>query len=179
MAAEKPSAKPAPEPAHGAGEADAPKKGGKKTVLVAGIVVIVEVLTVVLTMMMAGGPRRATAEVPQAAATQEVEKDVEVKLVDTKLPNSQKGVLYLYDLSVVAKVAEKNKDKVTELLAARDAQIHDRIRAIVASTDPKALTEPGLETLRRQIAYQLEQDMGKELVKEVLIPKCTPIRMEY
>ena len=175
MAADKP-AKPAEAPA-----ADAPgaaHQGGPPTILVAGIVVLMEAATVGLTMMMSGGPRRAAADPPTSAPAQAVEKDTEVKLIEAKLPNS-KGRLYLYDLQVFAKVGEKNKDKVTELFNDREAEIKDHIRTIIAGFDQQSLSEPGLETLRRQIAYQLDQDIGKDLVKEVLIPKCTPIRADY
>ena len=130
-------------------------------------------------MMMAGGPKRVIAEVPATAPKEVVERDAEVKILEAKLPNNLRGRLFLYDLQVVAKVDEKNKVKVTELFAERDAEIRDRIRTIIASSDPKSLEEPGLETLRRQIGYQLEQDLGKDLIKELLIPKCTPFRAEF
>jgi flagellar basal body-associated protein FliL len=174
MASEKPA-----KPAEPAPEGEAPKKGGKKTILVAAVVLLLEGATVAVTMVMAGGPRRAVADVPTPAPKEAVEKDAEVKIIEAKLPNSREGHLYLYDLQIVAKVGEKNKEKVTELFSERDAQIRDHIRTVIAGFDPKSLTEPGLETLRRQVSYQLEQDVGKDLVKEVLIPKCTPIRMDY
>jgi len=175
MASDKKEAKPAAEPA-----ADAPKKGGKgKLIMVAGIVVVLEIATVGVTLMMSGGPKRVVAEVPKEVPHEVVERDAEVKIIDAKLPNNTTGRLYLFDLQVVAKVNEKDKTKVTELFAERDAEIRDRIRTIVASTDFKSMTEPGLETLRRQIAYQLEQDLGKEVFKELLIPKCTPFRAEF
>ncbi|HVS69769.1 MAG TPA: hypothetical protein VHQ47_00770 [Phycisphaerae bacterium] len=177
MSAEKSAKPPEGPPAEAEGSA---KKGGKKTILVAAVVVLLEAGTVGVTMMMAGGPRRAAAD-PPATAPKVVEKDAEVKIVDAKLPNAKGGLghLYLYDLQVVAKVADKDKDKVADLLTERDAQIKDHIRTIIAGFDPQSLAEPGLETLRRQIAYQLDQDIGKDLVKEVLIPKCTPIRADY
>mgnify|MGYP001553973125 CR=1 FL=1 len=125
MASEKP-AKPAAEPA--AGEGAAPKKGGKKTIVVAAVVVLLEVATVGMTMMLAGGPRRAIADVPATAPAEAVEKDAEVKILETKLPNAQNGHLYLYDLQIVAKVNEKNQEKVTLLFKERDAQIRDHIR---------------------------------------------------
>ena len=131
-------------------------------------------------MMFSSGPRNVVADVPVKAVEPE-EKFVEVDLVKGKLPNNIGGRLFTYDLQIVAKVNEKDKAKATELFAARDAETRDRIRTIIASSDPKSLGEPGLETLRRQIAYQLEQDLGKDgkdLVKEVLIPKCTP-KAEY
>ncbi len=162
-------------------EAAEPKKKNPmvKLIGVAAAVLILEGATVGLTMMMAGGPKRVIAEVPATAPKEVVERDAEVKILEAKLPNNLRGRLFLYDLQVVAKVDEKNKVKVTELFAERDAEIRDRIRTIIASSDPKSLEEPGLETLRRQIGYQLEQDLGKDLIKELLIPKCTPFRAEF
>jgi len=119
------------------------------------------------------------AEIPAAAPKEEVEKDAEVPIIEAKLPNNQTGRLFLYDLNVVAKVSEKEKTKVEELLKERQAEVKDRIRTIIASSDPKSLSEPGLETLRRQLSYQLEQDLGHDLIKELLIPKCTPFRAEF
>jgi flagellar basal body-associated protein FliL len=178
MANEKP-APPAAEPA-----ADAPRKSkaGLKMGIAAAAVLALEVATVVVTMKMAGGPRKATAEPPAPHKVEVVERDAEVKLVEARLPNSSGGRLFLYDLQVVAKVSEKNKTRVAELFAERDAEIRDQIRTIVASADPKTLAEPGLEILKRQIAYQLEQDLGKDgkdLLKEILIPKCTQIQVQF
>lgn len=164
-----------------AGDEKKKKSGGLpvKMLGVALAVVMLEVTTVVGTMMMAGGPKKAVAEVPVAAPKEEVEKDVEVPIIEAKLPNNQTGRLFLYDLNVVAKVGEKQKTKVEELLKERQAEVKDRIRTIIASSDPKSLSEPGLETLRRQLSYQLEQDLGHDLIKELLIPKCTPFRAEF
>ena len=176
MANEKPVAAP---PAPPAEEKDAPrKKGGMKMIVAAAVVVLLEAGTVAVTVKMSSGPRPALAETPATATAAAAEKDAEVKLVEAKLYNSQSGKLWLYDMQVVAKVSDKDKEKVTGLFAEHESEIRDRIRTIIASSDPKSLAEPGLETIRRQIAYQLEQDVGKDLVKEVLIPKCTPIRAE-
>jgi flagellar basal body-associated protein FliL len=126
--------------------------------------------------MLSSGPKKVVAEVPMKAVEPEP-KDVEVDLVKDRLPNNIGGRLYMYDLQIVAKVSEKDKVKATELFASRDAETRDHIRTIIARSDPASLGEPGLETLRRQIAYQLEQDLGKDgkdLVKEILIPQCTP-----
>ena len=166
-------------PAAAAEEKEAPaKKGGMKMMIAAAVVVLLEVGTVFVTVKLSSGPKQVMAEQPSTSTAAAVEKDAEVKLFADKLYNQQSGKLWLYDMQVVAKVSEKNKEKVTGLLADHDSEVRDRIRTIIASSDPKSLQEPGLETLRRQIAYQLEQDIGKELIKEVLIPKCTPIRAE-
>lgn len=171
MASEK---APAP-PAEGA--AAAPKgKAGLKMAIAAAVVVFLEVATVGVTMKMAGGPAKVhAAEKPEQKHEEVVERDVEVKLIADRLPNSQSGRQYLYDLQVVVKVSDKNKAKVTELFSEREAEIRDQVRTIIASSDPNSLSEPGLETLRRKISYQIELVVGKDLLKEVLIPKCTPI----
>lgn len=171
MASEKPAAAAAADAKN-----EAPKKSGNLKVLIAAaIVVALEAGTVAATMKMSSGPKAAMAEQVTTAPAAPVERDVEVKLIDAKLPNSKSGRLWIYDLGVVAKVAEKNKEKVTELFAQREAEIRDKVRTIISSADPKALEEPGLETVRRQISYQLEQSIGKDMIKELLIPKCTPI----
>jgi flagellar basal body-associated protein FliL len=55
--------------------------------------------------------------------------------------------------------------------------IQDRVRTIIAETDPEKLgggAEPGLETLRRQVKYQLDEIVGDGLIDDVLIPQCLP-----
>jgi len=182
------SDKPAPAPAAPAADdkSEAPKKGGNFKVMIAAIVVVLlEVGTVATTMKLSSGPPKALAEQAKTQPAAEVERFAEVKLiVDAKLPNSKSGKVWLYHLWVVAKVAERDKEKVTLLFGQREAEVNDKVRAIVASADPKALNEePGFETIRRQIAFELEQDLGKNdqcqsLIKEVFIPACIPQRTE-
>jgi flagellar basal body-associated protein FliL len=179
MASEKAPAAPAPPAAEAAAPEGGKKKSSMRMALGAGVVLALEIATVVVTLKLSSGPKQVIAEVPVPAKAESIEKDAEVKLIDAKLPNRQGGPLFLYDLAVVAKVADKNKDKVTELFTEREAEIRDQIRTIIASSDPKSLSEPGLETIKRQIRYQIEQDIGKDLIKEVLIPKCTAIQTGY
>ena len=73
-----------------------------------------------------------------------------------------------------ARRQEQILEAATELFAQRESEIRDQIRTIVASSDPISLAEPGLNTLRRKISFKLDETMGKDLIKEVLIPKCTP-----
>jgi len=159
---------------------DAPKKKlPMKMIIVALSVVLLEGGTVALTAMMSGGPKRAPAEVPTTAPAEAVMKYVELPILKAKLPNNSAGHMFLYDIQVVAKVSEKNKEKASGLLTEHAAEIQDRIRTIIASSDKKTLDEPGLETLRRQIGYQMEKDIGEDVIKELLIPQCTPWRGEF
>jgi flagellar basal body-associated protein FliL len=81
---------------------------------------------------------------------------------------------------VVAKA--ENEQKVTDAFKDGKALIEDRIRTIIAESDPEKLgggSEPGLETLRRQVKYQLDRVVGEGLIDEVLVPRCIPFRTDY
>ena len=106
--------------------------------------------------------------------------DQELPVVQLKAPNVTTGKLYLYDLEVQAVVEQGHRSQVEAVLANRKATIEDRLAKIIRAADQQQLQEPGLETLRRQVKYELEQIAGQEgLIKEVLIPKCTPFRADY
>ena len=73
-------------------------------------------------------------------------------------------------------------DEVKKQIADRDALIKDRVRTIIAQLDPEKLgggSEPGLETLRRQVKFQLDDILGDGKVDEVLVPRCIPFRTDY
>jgi flagellar basal body-associated protein FliL len=64
----------------------------------------------------------------------------------------------------------------------KEPLIQDRIRTIIAESDPEKLSggsEPGLETLRRQVKYQLDGIIGDGMIDEVLVPRCIPFRTDY
>jgi len=68
------------------------------------------------------------------------------------------------------------------MITDRDALIKDRLRTIIAESDPDKLgggSEPGLETLRRQIKFQLDEIVGDGMIDEVLVPRCMPFRTDY
>ena len=109
-------------------------------------------------------------------------KTAEVQVLDFKAQNKQTGRLILYDLSVFVVVKSESESQVKDTIAARKALITDRIRTIIAQNDPEKLgggSEPGLETLRRQVKHQLDEIVGDGLIEEVLIPRCIPFRTDF
>jgi flagellar basal body-associated protein FliL len=107
---------------------------------------------------------------------------VELQVVDSKFPNKLSGHEFLYDVSIFVTVKTADADKVKGIFADRDALIKDRIRTIIAQSDPEKLgggSEPGLETLRRQVKYQLDEIAGEGMIDEVLVPRCIPYRADY
>jgi flagellar basal body-associated protein FliL len=109
-------------------------------------------------------------------------KMVEIPVGDFKALNRANGHTFLYDLTIVIIVKTQDEQRVTDSLKDSKGLIEDRIRTIVAESDPDKLggaAEPGLETLRRQVKYQLDRIVGEGIIDEVLVPRCIPFRTDY
>ena len=109
-------------------------------------------------------------------------RSVELNVLDFKAPNKVNGRTFLYDVSIFVVVKAEYEKRARDTLKEREALIKDRVRTIIAQGDPEKLaggSEPGLETLRRQVKYQLDTIVGDGMIDEVLVPKCIPIRTDY
>jgi flagellar basal body-associated protein FliL len=116
------------------------------------------------------------------AAAADPKSCVEVQVVDFRAPNKVSGRTFLYDVSIFVVTKAEFEEKVKATILSRDALIKDRIRTIIAQSDPEKLgggSEPGLETLRRQVKYQMDEIVGEGLISEVLVPRCIPFRTDY
>jgi flagellar basal body-associated protein FliL len=171
----------------------------KMPVLLGGVMILeAVVLFAGFKFLAGGGPRTASgAELSTPAegakgegkegeakgdAAAEKKKQVEVDVVDLRATNKQSGHTFIYDVSIFAVTKGDNAEKVKARIKDRDALIKDRIRTIIAQSDPDKLgggSEPGLETLRRQVKYQLDEIVGDGMIDEVLVPRCMPFRSDY
>ena len=109
-------------------------------------------------------------------------KTVEVPVLDFKALNGANGHTFLFDVSIVIVTKADNESKVKDKFKDNKALIEDRVRTIIAESDPEKLgggSEPGLETLRRQVKYQLDGIVGEGVIEEVLVPRCIPFRTDY
>jgi flagellar basal body-associated protein FliL len=109
-------------------------------------------------------------------------RSVEINVVNFKAPNKLSGRTFLYDVSIYVVVKASDGEHVKQVIKDREALIQDRIRTIIAQSDPEKLgggSEPGLETLRRQVKYQLDEIVGDGQIAEVLVPRCIPFRTDY
>jgi flagellar basal body-associated protein FliL len=109
-------------------------------------------------------------------------KTVEVQVSDFKALNRTNGRTFLYDVSIYVVTRAENEERVKDKFKDNKALIEDRIRTIIAESDPEKLgggSEPGLETLRRQVKYQLDGIVGEGVIDEVLVPRCIPFRTDY
>ena len=118
----------------------------------------------------------------KSAAKSDKKKRVELSVVDFRAPNKQSGRTFLYDVTIFISVRADAEEKTKAILNDRAALIKDRIRTIIAQSDPEKLgggSEPGLETLRRQVKYQLDEIIGDGVIDEVLVPRCIPFPVNY
>ncbi len=128
------------------------------------------------------GEAKGTGEGGKPGAPTDQKAPIEIAVVDFRAPNKLSGRTFLYDVSIFAVTKTEFGDKVKAMISSRDALIKDRIRTIIAQSDPEKLgggSEPGLETLRRQVKYQLDEIVGEGLIDEVLVPRCIPFRTDY
>ena len=119
---------------------------------------------------------------PGGKAGERKAKSIELNVLDFKAPNKVNGRTFLYDVSIFVVCKSEYEKQVKESLKEREALIKDRVRTIIAQSDPEKLvggSEPGLETLRRQVKYQLDVILGEGMIDEVLVPKCIPFRTDY
>ncbi len=192
----KPAAKaePAPAAAPAAAKAGAGGLFTKTPILLGGAMIIEAVVLFAGFKFISGGAKNANAadmttpvkavegaDGDKSAATTDDSTTAEVPLLEARFPNKRSGRAFLYDIKIVLSVKKESADKVKAIVTEHDALIQDRVRTIIAETDPEKLgggAEPGLETLRRQVKYQLDEIVGDGLIDDVLIPQCLPFPAE-
>ncbi|GMU80789.1 MAG: hypothetical protein IT450_06145 [Phycisphaerales bacterium] len=163
------------------------RKGPPKTVILIAIISIVEAgLFFGAMKMFGGGPQVAHAgeeaggenvlhgEDPAHTKAETVEMELLTKF---RVPNDRSGWLYIYDLDLYVKAPKANEEKITAMIEGRKGELSDRVARIIRGNDAAVLSEPDLKTLRTQIRNAIgEMAHDPELVTEVLIPRCVPMR---
>lgn len=181
-------------------EAAAPSGGlMSKTPVVLGGVMLIEaaVLFAGFKFLGGSGPQQAAAEIKsseghggssaaghdgQAAPATDKNRAIEISVVDFRAPNKRSGRTFIYDVSIFVVTKGEFEKQVKGIIKDREALIKDRIRTIIADSDPEKLgggSEAGLETFRRQVKHQLEDIVGEGMIEEVLVPRCIPFRTDF
>lgn len=154
--------------------------------LVGGVAIVEGIGFYTVTKMFGGGPQVAYGEgeseghVLDGEEPSAIPKTVEVGLLSRfRVPNDQRGRLYIYDFDVAMKVPGHRAKEATQLVKERQSEISDRIARIVRAADPAVLHEPALKTLRMQIQHAVGEIAGdQDVIVEVLIPRCVPMRSD-
>lgn len=164
-------------------EAAPPKSKKLTTMLVIVGLMLAEGALIFGAMMFFGGdPGLATASTGSTTGSNGSEKGghgnvAEVVIAELDAYNSLSGRLYVYHLQVSAQVKPQDRQRIESIVEERGDTICDRINTVIRGADPKHLNEPGLESMRRQIKFELDKILGDDsLVLELLIPKLLQSR---
>jgi flagellar basal body-associated protein FliL len=86
----------------------------------------------------------------------------------------------LYNVRVAVRVHFNNVERVQKFFERRASTVEDTISRVIRSADERHLNEPGMESLKRQIRYELSSLLGDDtLIEQVLIPACMPMPTGY
>lgn len=123
-----------------------------------------------------GGPGEAGGDAAAAPLGKYAEVDLVKKL---KVPNNGRGVAYIYDFDIAMVVLSDLRNHASTLVSQNQAQVQDRIAQIVRAAPSRVLDEPDFRSLRLQIRDAVQEIFDDhELILQILIPRCVPIRTE-
>lgn len=154
------------------------KKSPLLTIAIVAVVMVVEAGGAVgFIMFSGGGASKADAHDIQGAKQAEDEKSVEVKLVEGRFQNMASGRAWTWSVDVVLQARKRDEERVKGELERRASEITEGVGLIIRKAAHSHLTEPGLETLHRQLDAYVQQIFGatpegEPYVTRVLIPKC-------
>jgi flagellar basal body-associated protein FliL len=179
---DKKDAKPAEKPADGA--APAKKKLPVKTIGIVAAVMVVEAVAVV-GVFKAISPKTSSAHTTVDLHNDDGDSLKEIKVADEKYQNMRSGENWMWQITVAVKVKKRNAAKVEGILKAREAEVRDGLRKIVASADQTMLKEAESKALSRQFSEYLnkvipvDEKSNEPLIEGILIPKCIGQSADY
>ncbi len=184
-----------------------------KTIAVVVVMLVVEAALVVGVMTILAKPAEVHGIGLETDEAAKLEIPVEIPVLSEKFTNNSSGRVWIWDAEILVKVKTKHagqdpagdkagdhgtgsggdkKSKghgsrgmnVREELATRMAEVRTGIGAIWSSAQHSYFTEPGRETLTRQVLEYLrgvfERDAeGEERIQAVLIPRCIGFPADY
>jgi flagellar basal body-associated protein FliL len=176
----------APAAANGGTGDAAPKKSGKKTLIMVAVMLIVEAAVILGVMkFLGGGPKHVSAvQMAHAEENSPGDKIVETLVLDAKMPNNKSGVSYIYAAEIYVQVRERHLEKVKGEIEQFQNEIKADITAIWRSAEPQVFQEPKLENLTRKVTALLNERFGEDkernepIVHKVVIVMSTGFRID-
>lgn len=144
-------------------------------VIVAGLMLAEGVGIIVAMKTLGSDPAATEAEAPGESIVIDGKSEnalpVEHQICNLDAFNKLTGKLLLYHVEVAATIDRQHEERFKKLLELRKSTISDRVTTVIRSADPKYLQEPGLETIRRQIKFELDKVLGDDkIIIDLLIP---------
>ncbi|MEE9293420.1 MAG: flagellar basal body-associated FliL family protein [Phycisphaerae bacterium] len=161
-------------------QAGGKSRGRLKPLIIVGALMLAEGVGIFAMMSFFGAAPESTVAAEDEAALQDplnLEAEVEVELCEVDAYNRKEGRLYVYSLKLSALVAAEDVAKINRFIKARSASINDRVQVVIRSADPKHLNDPSLESIKRQIIFEINNLLGgEELIRDVLVSKLLQSR---
>lgn len=165
---------------------DAAASGKKKkksiiTISLFGGVMVVEGLAIFLCMKFLGTAPDPTQGLEQPVpTTQPWAESSELDVANLRVLNTMGPRTVLYHVRVVITVHQANEEEIGKFLDSRKSTIEDALSRVVRGAEERHLAEPGLETLRRQLLFELKKILGDETtIEHLLIPEFTQLPTGY
>lgn len=164
----------------GQAESVGPKQKKSYTMIgLFGGLMVVEGLAIFLCMKFLGSEPDPTLGMMDSlqTTTAPFEESKELEVARVRVQNANGARTILYSVAISIRVHHENESMITDFLKHRRATINDSISRIIRSAQEKHLSEPGLETLKRQVHFELNSLLGGEgsMIEQVLIPEFTPL----
>lgn len=164
--------------------ADGSKKSALKRfkpIIIVAALMIGEGVGIFALMKVLSGPPESTIAAEDADALGDplnLDDKVEVDICEVDAFNRKEGRLYVYNISLSALIPAESVEKMQNFVDVRNASIKDRVQFVIRAADPKHLNDPSLETIKRQLKFELNNLLGgEELIEEVLIGKLLQSRV--
>ena len=155
------------------------KKGLMTVAIVAGVMLAEGGAVFMATRWLSPGPDPAAAMHGSGEEAPPEDPDVEIVIADFMAPNTKKGRVFVYEMKVAARVASGDLERLKGLLEDQRLTISDRLNNIIRAADPQVLIEDGLDTLKRQIRFEVNKILNDDnLIRAILIPKMMPHRAD-
>lgn len=158
------------------------KSGRMLTFGIFGGLMILEGVGIFLCMKFLGSDPDPTVGMDQGLTptTRPWEESQEISVAKVRVPNTSGSRTMLYNVRVAVRVHFNNVERVQKFFERRASTVEDTISRVIRSADERHLNEPGMESLKRQIRYELSSLLGDDtLIEQVLIPACMPMPTGY
>jgi flagellar basal body-associated protein FliL len=168
----------APEPQNEANEKETtkPPKGKLPMILlIVGIMGLEGVGVFALANFLSPAPPEASAAgsgEDQEGGSAPLEGTIEIKLADCRVSNRQGAKVSVVSIKVSGLFRTELGDKVKLCVEEMRSRIDDRVSFVLRGASQQTLSEPGLQSLKRQLNHEFDRLLGEDgLLLEVLIPE--------
>lgn len=156
----------------------ASKSGKMKTFGIFGGVMLAEGLAIFFAMKaFSPEPDPTMGMAPELTqATQPGGNTAELELAHVRVQNTNGARTILYSVTANIEVIKERKEELQAYLDGHRAEINDVMSRIIRGAEEKHLNEPGLETIKRLIRFEINKMLGNETdVERVFISEFTPL----